>query len=94
LRPGTEPDPGLDLRDAERAAELLREALRALGWLGDIAGTRAVRDVVQRPVVQFGTMPPQLARQVADRLLGRRPLTVVPDGDSAPGPVRTPDEPA
>jgi hypothetical protein len=67
--------------DAEHAAELLRDALRRTGHIADVTGTRAVRNVVQRPAVQFGTMPPDVARDVARRLTcGERTLYIVRHG--------------
>lgn len=87
--------------DAENAAELLRQALRRTGHIMDVAGTRAVRNVVQRPAVQFGTMPADVARDVARRLTsGERTLYIVRHGplptanDDTVGAVTPCDEPS
>jgi hypothetical protein len=57
--------------NAERAAAMLREAIRLMGRAGEVAGTRAVRNVVQRPCVQFGTMPAAVACELAELLSTR-----------------------
>ena len=65
--------------DAERAAEELRRELEAIGDYADFVGFRVVRNVVGRPVVQLGTVDPDIARELADliRLATTRTLYIV-----------------
>jgi hypothetical protein len=74
-------------RDAEQAGERLHDALRSIDRAKDITGLRPVRNVVGRPVVQFGTMPPDVARELAEliAIASTRTLYIVRNSPASPG---------
>jgi hypothetical protein len=59
---------GHTLRDAERAAEKLSRDLSEAGFADEFIGLRAVRNVAGRPVVQLGTVDPEVAHRLGEFL--------------------------
>jgi hypothetical protein len=74
--------------DAQAAAEELTRDLAEAGFSGACVGLRAVRNVAGRPVVQVGTVEPEVARRLGDllRIACTRTLYIVRT-DAADGPA-------